>query len=159
MFIAPPDATLAVVAERLTFIGLVTHAKPVVMLVLAGLAVSTVIASAVWIGELAGRPASRGGRTFLHALAGAGPLIGLFGAAYGLMDSFIGVANVRPVPTLSILAPGYAEALLSVTLGLLAGAIATIAHRQLSGRDPAASLVRSPAQPAAPGVHAERAAA
>lgn len=159
MLIAPPDAAFAVVADRLTFIGLVTHAKPVVMLVLAGLAVSTVIASLVWIGELSGRPASRGGRTFLHALAGAGPTLGLFGAAYGVMDSFIGVANVRPVPSLSILAPGYAEALLSVALGLLAGAIATIAHRHLNGRAPSAVAVTSPASNTSPGVHAERAAA
>lgn len=159
MLIAPPDAALAVVAERLTFIGIVAHAKPVVMLVLAGLAVSTVIASLVWIGELAGRTAGRGGRTFLHTLAGAGPLIGLFGAAYGLMDSFIGVSNVRPVPSLSILAPGYAEALLSVALGLLAGAIATIGHRHLNGREMSAVAAQSPAQNAAPSVHAERAIA
>lgn len=159
MLIAPPDAALSLVAERLTFIGLVTHAKPVVMLVLVGLAVSTVIASLIWIGELAGRTAGRGGRTFLHALAGSGPTLGLFGAAYGVMDSFIGVANVRPVPSLSILAPGYAEALLSVSLGLLAGAIATIAHRHLNGRQPTAVVAQSPAQNASPGVHAERAIA
>jgi len=159
MLIAPPDAALSLVAERLTFIGLVTHAKPVVMLVLAGLAVSTVIASLVWIGELAGRPAGRGGRTFLHALAGSGPTLGLFGAAYGVMDSFIGVANVRPVPSLSILAPGYAEALLSVSLGLLAGAIATIAHRHLNGRQASAVVAQAPAQSPSPGVHAERAIA
>ena len=159
MLIAPPDAALAAVAERLTFIGIVAHAKPVVMLVLVGLAVSTVIASLVWIGELAGRTAGRGGRTFLHALAGAGPLLGLFGGAYGLMDTFIGISNVRPTPILGILAPGFAEALLSVTLGLLAGAIATIAHRHLNGRQPSAVVVQSPAQNASPGVHAERALA
>jgi hypothetical protein len=158
MLIAPPDAVLAVVAERLTFIGIVAHAKPVVMLVLAGLAVSTVVASLVWIGELAGRTAGRGGRTFLHTLTAAGPLIGLFGAAYGLMDMFIGISNVRPTPALGILAPGFAEALLSVTLGLLAGAIAMIGHRHLTARLQAADVKSARVSPE-PGVHAARALA
>ena len=159
MLIAPPDAQLSVIADRLTLAGLVLHAKPVVMLVLAGLVISVVIASLVWIGELAGRPAGRGGRTFLHTLAGAGPLIGFFGAAYGVMDSFIGVANVRPTPALGILAPGYAEAMFCVTLGLLAGAIATIGHRHLSARqEPAAQTQTSQPSPS-PGAHAARATA
>ena len=159
MLIAPPDAQLSVIAERLTFAGLVLHAKPVVMLVLAGLVISVVIASLVWIGELAGRSAGRGGRIFLHTLAGAGPLIGFFGAAYGVMDSFIGIANVRPTPALGILAPGYAEAMLSITLGLLAGAIATIGHRHLTARLETAAQLQAAAPSPSPGIHAARATA
>lgn len=115
--------------------GVLLHAKPLVQLVFAGLIVAIAYAAFVYLrGVLARRDQRPGGLTFLAALAVGGPLIGLFGAAYGLLDMSIGIANVRPEPSLTVLAPGFAEAALSVALGLLAGAIATIGHRHLTGR-------------------------
>lgn len=121
--------------SSLTVIDVFTHAKPVVMLAFAGLIVATAYAAFVYIAGLAARRSERPrGLTFLAALAAGGPLIGLFGAAYGILDMCIGIANVRPAPSVTVLAPGYAEAALSVTLGLLAGAVAVIGHRHLMAR-------------------------
>jgi len=131
----------------LTIIDVFTHAKPIVMLVFTGLILATAYAAFLYASGLATRRGERPrSLTFLSALAAGGPLLGLFGAAYGLMDMCIGIANVRPAPSVTVLAPGYAEAGLSVTLGLLAGAIAVIGHRHLRARleplpqsDPAAA--------------------
>ena len=156
--IAPPDAPLAIVplAQRLTLLGIFAHAKPVVQLLIAGLVVAIGYAAFVYIRGLVGRRDLRvGGQGFLFALAGGGPLIGLFGAAYGMLDSFIGVANVRPTPSLSILAPGLAAALLCVCLGLLAGAAGIIG---LSGRAQAIAHA-TPASADAPPAHLARAIA
>jgi len=121
--------------SNLTLIDVVTHAKPLVMLVFAGLIVATAYAAFVYIRGVISRRGERpSGLAFLAALASGGPLIGLFGATYGLLDMCIGIANVQPSPSVAVLAPGYAEAALSVTLGLLAGAVAVIGHRHLQAR-------------------------
>lgn len=141
--LAGPDAPMTVVplAQRLSVIDVFTNAKPVVQLVLAGLVVAIVYAAfAYGRGLIVRRYTPGGGSTFLCAMAGGGPLIGLFGASYDMLDSFIGMANVRPAPSLSILAPGLAEAALCLTLGLLAGAVATIGSRHLTGRAQTAGL-------------------
>jgi MotA/TolQ/ExbB proton channel family len=159
--VATPDAPLAIVplAQRLTLAGIFSHAKPVVQLIIAGLVVAIAYAAFVYVRDLVGRKDSRvGGQVFLFALAGGGPLIGLFGAAYNMLDSSIGVANVRPTPSLSILAPGLAEASLCLCLGLLAGAIATIGHRHLTGRAQAIAHA-APASADAPPAHVARAIA
>jgi biopolymer transport protein ExbB/TolQ len=65
--------------------------------------------------------------------SGAVPL-GFFTACYVLFHSFIGMANVRPVPSLTVMAPGFAEATLAIMLGLLATAVAVICERHLEGR-------------------------
>ena len=153
-----PDAPLAAVplAQRLTLIGIFSNAKPLVELIFAGLGVAIAYAAFVYIRDLIGRcRQSAGGQVFLSALAPSGPLIGLFGASYSLLDSFIGMANVRPAPSLSILAPGFAEATLSVCLGLLAGAVALIGHRHLSGRAQALAHA-SPATAGTPPTHLAR---
>ncbi|WP_309605768.1 MotA/TolQ/ExbB proton channel family protein [Phenylobacterium sp.] len=139
--VAAADPPLAVVptAERLTGLAIFANAHPIVQVVFAGLVISTVAAVAIWIVQLARLRQRRsdglaGAVAFLSALSAAGPMIGFFGAAYDLLDMFIGIANVRPAPSLSILAPGLAEAALSACLGLLAAAVAAIAHRHLKAR-------------------------
>ena len=138
---AAPDPQLAVVplAERLTLAGVFGNAAIVVQLVMASLMLAIVVSVMLWTVQLLRRSDGRGdgpasARVFLSAVAGAGPLLGLFGSAYGLLNSFIGVANVRPVPSLSILAPGFAEASLSAGLGLLAAAIAVIVRSHLDAK-------------------------
>ena len=54
--------------------------------------------------------------------------------SYGLLAICVGITNKRPGPTLLALAPGLAEALLSLGLGILAAAIATVAHHHLRAR-------------------------
>lgn len=139
--VAATDPPLAVVptAARLTGMDIFANAHPIVQVVFAGLLISTVAAVAIWGVQLSRLGKRRsdglaGAVAFLSALSAAGPMIGFFGAAYDLLDMFIGIANVRPTPSLSILAPGLAEAALCVCLGLLAAAVAAIAHRHLKAR-------------------------
>jgi biopolymer transport protein ExbB/TolQ len=100
------------------------------------------------------------GLAFLSALAVGAPLIGAFGAAYGMVDVCIGIANKRPSATLIMLAPGFAEATLCITLGLLAAAIAVVGHRHLEGRLHAPQQAKQhPAQPATPSTHPAHATA
>ena len=51
-----------------------------------------------------------------------------------MFASFIGMANVRPAPGLTVLAPGFAEATLAIMLGLLATTVAVVCERHLEGR-------------------------
>jgi hypothetical protein len=156
---APPDPAMSVVApeHRLAIGGVFTHAKPLIMLIFAGLIVAIAYAAFVYIrGLIARRGQPVGGLVFLSALSAGGPLIGVFGAAYGLLDMSIGIANVRPEATLVVLAPGFAEAMLSISLGLLAGAIATVGHRHLSGRGQAMGQSASVAPADGPPTHLAR---
>ena len=59
------------------------------------------------------------GMQFLATIGSTGPFIGLFGTVYGIMDSFIGIANTNTT-NLAVVAPGIAEALLATGLGLFA---------------------------------------
>jgi biopolymer transport protein ExbB/TolQ len=136
---APADPILTLVAadHRLNGLAVFTHAKPIVMLVMALLLLTIPAAIALWARALGrGRSAEAAGPAMakLAGIAAAAPLLGFFAAAYGLMDSCIGLANVRPVPSLSILAPGLAEAFLAISLGLLAAAVATIGRHHLQAR-------------------------
>ena len=60
-----------------------------------------------------------GGMVFLASVGSAGPFIGLFGTVYGIMTSFIGIANTNTT-NLAVVAPGIAEALLATGIGLFA---------------------------------------
>ena len=60
-----------------------------------------------------------GGMQYLASVGSNGPFIGLFGTVYGIMNSFIGIANTNTT-NLAVVAPGIAEALLATGLGLFA---------------------------------------
>ena len=139
--VAPPDPPFALVeaSERLTIGGVFNDADIVMKLVMGGLLLAGVAALAVWIVQASGlgRRSERGtaaAMAYLSALGAAGPLFGFFGSAYCLLMSCIGLSNVRPAPSISIVAPGLAEALLAAMLGLLAAAIATVGHRHLKAK-------------------------
>jgi hypothetical protein len=121
-------------AERLNLIGVYAHASPTMKVVLFGLTAAVIAAMVVWARQALGRGQGRGGLAYLSAQAAAAPLFGLFGVSYALLSGFIGISNVRPTPNLTILAPGLAEAALSLGLGLLAAAIATVGYHHLKGR-------------------------
>ena len=59
------------------------------------------------------------GMQFLASVGSSGPFIGLFGTVYGIMNSFIGIANTNTT-NLAVVAPGIAEALLATGIGLFA---------------------------------------
>ena len=59
------------------------------------------------------------GMQFLASVGSTAPFIGLFGTVYGIMNSFIGIANTNTT-NLAVVAPGIAEALLATGIGLFA---------------------------------------
>ena len=68
----------------------------------------------------------------LPALATIGsisPYIGLFGTVWGIMNSFIALGQVQQA-TLSMVAPGIAEALIATAMGLFAAIPAVIAYNR-----------------------------
>lgn len=66
-----------------------------------------------------------GGMQFLASVGSSAPFIGLFGTVYGIMTSFIGIANTNTT-NLAVVAPGIAEALLATGIGLFAAIPAVI---------------------------------
>ncbi len=73
------------------------------------------------------------GMTFLASVGSSGPFIGLFGTVYGIMNSFIGIANTNTT-NLAVVAPGIAEALLATGLGLFAAIPAVIFYNYFQTR-------------------------
>ena len=59
------------------------------------------------------------GMGVLATVGSTSPFIGLFGTVYGIMDSFLGIAN-SGTTNLTVVAPGIAEALLTTAIGLAA---------------------------------------
>ena len=90
------------------------------------------------------------GITILATIGATAPFVGLFGTVWGIMNSFIGIAEMQTT-NLAVVAPGIAEALLATALGLVAAIPAVViynhlaraiaAHRALVA-DSAAALLR-----------------
>lgn len=66
---------------------------------------------------------------FLAIVASTSPYIGLFGTVWGIMQAFTALANVQQA-TISMVAPGIAEALVATALGLFAAIPAVIAYNR-----------------------------
>lgn len=67
----------------------------------------------------------------LATIGSISPYIGLFGTVWGIMHSFIALGAVKQA-TLSMVAPGIAEALIATAMGLFAAIPAVMAYNQLS---------------------------
>ena len=68
---------------------------------------------------------------FLATVGSTSPYVGLFGTVWGIMNAFRGLANVHQA-TLSMVAPGIAEALIATAMGLVAAIPAVIAYNRFS---------------------------
>ena len=131
--------TVVPAAERLTVMRVFGDAAPEVQLVFAILLISVVATLAIWAmslpkvgkGDAAGLAGALGR---LRIVRSAATPLGFLGASYTLFSGFLGMANVRPTPTISVLAPGWAEAALAVMLGLLATTVAVVCERHLEAR-------------------------
>lgn len=66
---------------------------------------------------------------FLAIVGSTSPYIGLFGTVWGIMQAFTALANVQQA-TISMVAPGIAEALIATALGLFAAIPAVIAYNR-----------------------------
>lgn len=74
-----------------------------------------------------------GGQQFQASVGSSGPFIGLFGTVYGIMNSFIGIAESNTT-NLAVVAPGIAEALLATGIGLFAAIPAVIIYNYFNTR-------------------------
>ncbi len=74
-----------------------------------------------------------GGMQFLASVGSTGPFVGLFGTVFGIMNSFIGIANTNTT-NLAVVAPGIAEALLATGVGLFAAIPAVVMYNYFQTR-------------------------
>ncbi|WP_307377296.1 tonB-system energizer ExbB [Peteryoungia aggregata] len=74
----------------------------------------------------AGRKMSNG-TGVLASIGSTAPFVGLFGTVWGIMNSFIGIAETQTT-NLAVVAPGIAEALLATAIGLVAAIPAVIIY-------------------------------
>lgn len=65
--------------------------------------------------------------SLLASVGSVSPYIGLFGTVWGIMNSFSALGNVRQA-TISMVAPGIAEALVATAIGLFAAIPAVVAY-------------------------------
>jgi biopolymer transport protein ExbB/TolQ len=71
------------------------------------------------------------GPPFLATTGSATPFIGLFGTVWGIMNSFSAIAASQDT-SLSVVAPGIAEALFATAIGLVAAIPAVVAYNKLT---------------------------
>jgi biopolymer transport protein ExbB len=96
---------------------------------------STLVRAQMAVGAVQATLARRlsSGMQFLASVGSNGPFIGLFGTVYGIMNSFIGIANTNTT-NLAVVAPGIAEALLATGLGLFAAIPSVIFYNYFQTR-------------------------
>lgn len=121
-------------AAPLTPAQVFMDAAPFPKLIMLGLIGAVLAAGVICARKLSAGPHLAGGSAFVSGLRLGGPLAGALGASYTALNSALGMANVSYEVTLKILAPGFAEAMLLVGLGLFAGAVAVIGHWALEAR-------------------------
>lgn len=136
---AEDGMTLVPPAERLTLGGVFADASLEVQVILALLIAAALSSLVIW-----GLSLPKVGKGDARALAGAlgrlrivrsgGAPLGALGASYVLFAGFVGLANVRPTPSIGVLAPGWAEAALALMLGLLATTVGVLCERHLEAR-------------------------
>lgn len=70
---------------------------------------------------------------FLASVGSVSPYVGLFGTVWGIMHSFIALGSVQQA-TLSMVAPGIAEALIATAIGLFAAIPAVISYNRYANK-------------------------
>lgn len=73
------------------------------------------------------------GLATLATIGSTSPYVGLFGTVWGIMNAFIGLANVQSA-TLAVVAPPIAEALIATAMGLFAAIPAVIAYNRYADK-------------------------
>lgn len=77
-----------------------------------------------------GRTAAKG-TSILATIGAVAPFVGLFGTVWGIMNSFIGIAESQTT-NLAVVAPGIAEALLATAIGLVAAIPAVVIYNHFA---------------------------
>ncbi|GAB3739517.1 hypothetical protein GCM10028794_23270 [Silanimonas algicola] len=71
--------------------------------------------------------------TMIGTIGATAPFVGLFGTVWGVMNSFIGIAE-KQTTNLAVVAPGIAEALLATAIGLAAAIPAVVIYNHFARR-------------------------
>lgn len=71
------------------------------------------------------------GTGMLATIGSVAPFVGLFGTVWGIMNSFVGIAQANTT-NLAVVAPGIAEALLATALGLFAAIPAVVIYNHFT---------------------------
>ena len=71
------------------------------------------------------------GTGLLATIGSVSPFVGLFGTVWGIMNSFIGIAESNTT-NLAVVAPGIAEALLATAMGLVAAIPAVVIYNHFT---------------------------
>lgn len=71
------------------------------------------------------------GTGILASIGSVAPFVGLFGTVWGIMNSFIGIAETQTT-NLAVVAPGIAEALLATAVGLIAAIPAVLTYNHFA---------------------------
>jgi len=71
------------------------------------------------------------GLSFFATVGSTSPYVGLFGTVWGIMNSFRALGSVQQA-TMSMVAPGIAEALIATAMGLFAAIPAVIAYNRFA---------------------------
>lgn len=71
------------------------------------------------------------GINILATIGSTAPFVGLFGTVWGIMNSFIGIAE-KQTTNLAVVAPGIAEALLATAFGLVAAIPSVVIYNHFS---------------------------
>ncbi|ESQ80867.1 hypothetical protein [Asticcacaulis sp. YBE204] len=132
LFAAVPTMVLA--RPAYTPLVIFQDAAPPVKLLIIGLVLSIIAALVVCGRKLMQGPRLAGGSAYLRGLRLGGPLAGLVGAAFGALNMAVGLANVKDTPPLWVLAPGGAEIMALILLGLIAGSVAVISNWAVEAR-------------------------
>jgi len=69
--------------------------------------------------------------SFLATVGSISPYVGLFGTVWGIMNSFVALGNVKQA-TISMVAPGIAEALVATAMGLFAAIPAVVGYNRFN---------------------------
>lgn len=80
--------------------------------------------------ELAAHRRLSSGLGVIASIGSNSPFVGLFGTVWGIMNSFLGIAQTQTT-SLTVVAPGIAEALLATAMGLFAAIPAVIFYNVL----------------------------
>ncbi|GGZ13037.1 tonB-system energizer ExbB [Novosphingobium colocasiae] len=71
------------------------------------------------------------GVSILATIGATAPFVGLFGTVWGIMNSFVGIAE-KQTTNLAVVAPGIAEALLATACGLVAAIPAVVIYNHFA---------------------------
>jgi biopolymer transport protein ExbB len=89
------------------------------------------VASRLERSEAAASREMQSGMNVLATIGSTAPFVGLFGTVWGIMNSFVGIADAQTT-NLAVVAPGIAEALLATALGLVAAIPAVVCYNRLA---------------------------